>query len=323
MSRILILLMLSVGYVSCAQDGNLLIRQDLVDDLSEYPVYSNITETVDGKVQWKPFYRYLDSIDIYNITYMSDGLKINGFMVRPKEAGLYPCIIFNRGGSRDLGALTVGSAIHTLGHVAKSGYIVIASQYRGNAGSQGKEEFGGSDINDVTILPEVLSEVEGADTDRIGMYGWSRGGMMTYIALTEMDQIKAAAVGGAISDAYLSFKNRPAMEDLANELVPDFQKNREAELDRRSAIKFVDKFPKDVPILLLHGNSDWRVSSEHSLMLAMEFNKYRIPYRLIIFEGGDHGLSEFRPEIDDRVVRWFDRFVKNGEALPNMEFHGR
>ncbi|MEZ4800181.1 MAG: prolyl oligopeptidase family serine peptidase [Flavobacteriales bacterium] len=112
--------------------------------------------------------------------------------------GNYPCVIFNRGGNRDFGVFKIAHAAITLGEIAKEGYVVIASQYRGNAGSEGKEEFGGSDVNDIVILPKVLEEVEGADTSRIGMYGWSRGGMMTYIALTKMKNIKAAAVGGAI-----------------------------------------------------------------------------------------------------------------------------
>jgi len=90
----------------------------------------------------------------------------------------------------------------------------------------------------------------------------------------------------------------------------------------RSAVKWVDKFPKDVPILMLHGNADWRVKSTQSLKMAMEFEKYRIPYRFIIFEGGDHGISEHKEAVDQQVMDWFDRFLKNKESIPNMEYHG-
>jgi len=57
--------------------------------------------------------------------------------------------------------------------------------------------------------------------------------------------------------------------------------------------------------------------------LALEFEKYRIPYRLKIFEGADHGIKEFKKEYTEDVINWFDRYLKNGESLPNMEFHGR
>ena len=130
------------------------------------------------------------------------------------------------------------------------GYIVIASQYRGNAGGEGQEEFGGAGVNDVLNLIDVLEEVEGADTEKIGMYGWSRGGMMTYIALTKSDQIKAAVVGGAIANQHALLADRPRMESVLKNLIPNYHKNKEAELTKRSAVKWVGKFPKNVPILL-------------------------------------------------------------------------
>lgn len=319
------LLVFLLVFSNCqSQENKLLLNKTLISDLSKTPIYERLTDEVDGKIEWKNNFKYLDSIDIYSITYLSDGLKVRGLLVKPKKKGKYPSIIYNRGGNRNFGALVIGHGAITLGQIAKEGYVVIASQYRGNAGGDGKEEFGGKDVNDITILPEVLKEVESADTEKIGMYGWSRGGMMTYIALTKTDKIKAAVVGGAVSDNFMTIKDRPEMEErVLAELIPNYKENKEVELEKRSAVKWVEKFPKDVPILMLHGNSDWRVKPEQSLNLALEFEKYRIPYRLIMFEGGDHGISEHKNEVTDQVINWFDRYLKNEEALPNMEYHGR
>lgn len=308
---------------SQAQEKKLLLKQTLISDLSKTPIYSRLTEEVNGKTEWKENFNYLDSIDIYAITYLSDGLKINGYMVKPKKDGNYPCVIYNRGGNRDFGSLVIATGAITMGNIAKEGYVVIASQYRGNGGSEGKEEFGGKDVNDVTILTEVLKEIEVADTNRIGMYGWSRGGMMTYIALTKTDKIKAAVVGGALSDQFSSIKDRPVMEAVCAELIPNYADNKTLELEKRSAIKWVEKFPKNIPILMLHGSSDWRVKPEQSLKLALEFEKHKIPYRLVIFEGGNHGLSEHKNEVNDQIIKWFDKYLKNDSPLPNMEYHGR
>lgn len=307
-----------------AQEGGLLIRKKLVDDLSKTPIYPRLVTEENGKKVWKEQFKYLDNIEIYVITYLSDGLKVNGLMVKPKAEGNHPCIIFNRGGNRDFGQLILAHGITTLGQLANEGYVVIASQYRGNGGSEGQEEFGGADVHDVTILTQVLEEIEGTDTDKIGMYGWSRGGMMTYRALTETDKIKAAVVGGALTDAHQAVNDRPEMEaGVYGELIPNFRANREQELDKRSAVKWVDQLPKDVPILMLHGNADWRVKPEQSLQMALEFQKYKIPYRLIMFEGSDHGISEHKTDVNQQVIDWFDRYLKNSEALPNMEFHGK
>ncbi|MCD8403931.1 alpha/beta hydrolase family protein, partial [Tenacibaculum finnmarkense] len=312
-------------FTNCeAQETKLLLSQKLISDLSETPIFPRLTEEVNGQTEWKEDFKYLDSIEIYGISYLSDGLKINGFMVKPKKKGKYPCVIYNRGGNRNFGSLKIVHGAITLGQIAKEGYVVIASQYRGNGGSEGQEEFGGKDVNDVTILTEVLQEIEDADTSKIGMYGWSRGGMMTYIALTKSDKIKAVVVGGAVSDSFSCIKDRPEMEtSVLSELIPNYADNKNAELEKRSAIKWADKFPKDVPILMLHGNSDWRVKPEQSLNLALEFEKNRVTYRLIMFEGGDHGISEHKEEVNEHVLKWFDKYLKNDGTLPNMEYHGR
>ena len=317
------LLFLSLFTWSCqAQEQKQLIKKVPITDLSKYPIYPRLVEEVDGIKSWKTEYQYLDSIELYGISYWSDGLKVKGFLVKPKKEGEYPCIIYNRGGNRDFGALTVGHAAMPLGQLAKEGYVVIASQYRGNAGGEGQEEFGGQDVNDVLNLTKVLKETAGADTEKIGMYGWSRGGMMTYRALTETDEIKVAVVGGAPTDKTII--DRPNMETgVYAELIPNYWENKETELKKRSAIFWVDQFPKNVPILMLHGTSDWRVKPSHSLRLALEFDKARIPYRLIMFEGGDHGIWEHRSEVDEQVLNWFDKYLKNSHPLPNMEFHGR
>ena len=296
----LLKLSLLLLFVSCqSQTNKLLLNKTLISEFSN------------------------NEIEVYDITYLSDGLKVKGFLTKPKETGKYPCIIFNRGGNQEFGSINIQMASNFLGEIAKKGYVVIASQYRGNGGSEGKEEFGGKDVNDITILTEVLKEIEGADNDKIGMYGWSRGGMMTYIALTKTNKVKAAVVGGALSDSFEGIIDRPSMENVYQELVPKYEKNKEKELTKRSAIKWVDKFPKDVPILMLHGNSDWRVKPEQSLKLALEFEKHRIPYRLIMFEGGNHGISEHRKEVNSQVINWFDRYLKNSEPLPNMKYHGK
>ncbi|MCO6497187.1 MAG: prolyl oligopeptidase family serine peptidase, partial [Chitinophagaceae bacterium] len=102
----------------------------------------------------------------------------------------------------------------------------------------------------------------------------------------------------------------------------DYGTNKEEELRRRSAVYWADQFPKDVPVLLLHGNADWRVKSSAALRLALELDAHRVPYRLVVYEGGDHGLDAFRDEVHREIIRWFDRYVKHGEEAPKMEYHG-
>jgi len=322
MKNYLVFIFCVLIFSQCIAQSKKLIRVKAIDNIEETPIYPRSVEEIEGKVTWKTEYGYIDSIEMNWITYLSDGLKVTGLMVKPKKPGKYPCIIYNRGGNRNFGQLLVAHAAMTLGELANEGYVVIASNYRGNGRSEGQEQFGGDDVNDVVNLIEVLKEVVEADTERIGMYGWSRGGMMTYLALTKTDQIDAICVGGAPSD--LTKIDRRDMEtNVYAELIPNYVTNKDEELKKRSAIYWANKFPKNVPILMLHGNSDLRVKSINSLSLAIELDKHRVPYRLKIFEGGDHGIREHKKEVNQEIFSWFNRFLKEGESLPNMEFHGK
>lgn len=129
-------------------------------------------------------------IDCQRIKYLSDGLKVVGFIWRPKDQGnrRLPLIIFNRGGNREFGKLTPWQAVR---RYALEGFVVIASQYRGNDGGEGREEFGGSDVRDVLNLVPLAESLGNIDTKNIFMLGWSRGGMMTYLAIKNHVPVQA------------------------------------------------------------------------------------------------------------------------------------
>lgn len=265
-----------------------------------------------------------DNVELSRITYESDGLKVRGYIAVPKQGEKLPCVIFNRGGNREFGALSDLRAALILGPLAERGYVVVASQYRGNAGGEGQEEFGGAEVQDILSLVPLLEALPRADASRIGMYGWSRGGMMTYLTLARTDRMRAAIVGAGVSDSFDSVKRRPEMEDhVYSELVPNWSEQREAALEARSAVRWPEKLHKETPILILHGTADWRVHPSQSLRMAEALLEVQHPYRLMIFEGGDHGLTEFRSEVDDAVGAWLDRYVRDRESWPSLEPHGR
>ncbi len=317
----LILLFIIINF-SCGAQESIIIHKKKVDWQDYERLYENFKER-----KFSDKFHFLENVDMYEITYLSDGLKIQSFAAMPKKKEKHPVIIYNRGGNRDFGALQLfrGKARYPVAYyfsmMANEGYVVIGCNYRGCGKSEGQDEFGGNDVNDVLNLIEVVKELPEADENKIGMYGWSRGGMMTYLTLPRTDQIKAAVVGGAPADKTVI--DRPNMEsNVYAELIPNYWENKEEELKKRSAVYFADKLSRDVPLLILHGNADWRVRSWNALKLAMELDKQRVPYRLKIYEGGDHGLREFRDEVDYEVMTWFKRFLKDEEPVPTMEFHG-
>ena len=319
MKKLILFLALLISFSTIAQNGKIIDRQ-----VYNWKKDTTISKIVfkDGKLQEK--YDYLNNVSIEKIIYESDGLKVVGYLVQPKNKRKHPCIIYNRGGNKEFGKLTSKKAVFILARIASWGYIVAASQYRGNDGGEGKEEFGGKDVNDVLNLIPLFENVKNTDTSKMGIYGWSRGGMMTYLTLTRTNKFKAAVVGGGLSDLRSWIHTRKdTIESVYYENIPNYTQNKSKAINNRSAIYQVENISKTTPILMVHGTSDWRVVPEMAIDLSKAFIANKIPHRLVLFEGGNHGLSEFNTEVDAMTKQWFDDYLKNDKKLPDLNPHGR
>ncbi len=313
-TTLLILIQLILGSHAMCQNGRIL-------DHTPYTLH----DTLIAKIE-KVFPNARKSIAENNycrLTYLSDGLRIKGFIGMPKKSGSFPCIIFNRGGNKDFSKLTESLFISLIGSLVDEGYIVVASQYRGNDGGDGIEEFGGKDVHDVLNLIPLLANLPQADTSRIGMFGWSRGGMMTYLALTKTNKIKAAVVGSGAADLVGMLETRPDFDSTVYpELIPDYKKDKLNLLKQRSAVYFADKINKNTPILILQGSGDWRVPTDQVLNLVGKFYKYHQPFRFILYEGGQHSLIEHRKDYTIQMINWFNNYLRDGKRWPSLDPHG-
>jgi dipeptidyl aminopeptidase/acylaminoacyl peptidase len=247
---------------------------------------------------------FLDKTEYYKIRYLSDGLEVVGFIVKPKgNASKYPILIFNRGGNREYGKITKKS-FRYLSYLSSKNFVVLASQYRGNDGGEGREEFGGKDVNDVLNLIKLAKSLPFVESSKIVMLGFSRGGMMTYLAIKDGAEIKAAAVVGGVTDLGQNFNERgEGMKRVIRELVGMDKK----EWEKRSAYYWPEKI--DVPVLILHGEDDWRVKMSQAKKLSERLKQAGKVHELVIFSGGDHGLNTHRAERNQRIFDWFDRYL--------------
>ncbi len=246
---------------------------------------------------------------VEKITYLSDGLKVKGYLAYPPntlKGSRIPLVIWNRGGYGENGAIDSFTARGMFGQIASWGYAVLASQYRGNAGGEGKDEMGGSDVNDIINLFPVAEELRFIDTSRVGVEGWSRGGMMTYLLLKAKPVFKCAVLSGAISNLSSLAESTGSLKDYKKILGTE----TDTKLRERSAINFTVKLP-DIPYLLIHGSADETVPVEQTIELARKFSAEKKKFRLVIFEEGDHFLKNHRDEVDLLSKMWFERYLKN------------
>jgi dipeptidyl aminopeptidase/acylaminoacyl peptidase len=237
----------------------------------------------------------LTNVNFYRIVYLSDSLKVVGYLSEPKQPGKYPCIIYNRGGIRNNSKLTLNGISQTLGRIASWGYVVFASQYRGNDGGEGKEEYGGSDVHDVLNLFATFSFLPNTDTARIGIYGVSRGGMMTYQAMKSSCRFKAAVVSSGITDVFVSLSRKDStnIERMYKEIIPNYTAGKQETLKERSALYWTDKLCKTTPLLILQGSADVIAPPLTAIEFIKKLIEIKHPVRFMLFEGGQHTFAEY------------------------------
>ena len=159
-------------------------------------------------------------------------------------------------------------------------------------------------------LTETVKEIDKADPNCIGMFGWSRGGMMTYLALQKSENIKTAIIGNGPTDLFGLISDRPKMEsNVIAECVPNYSKKKESELKKRSVIYWSDKLDKNSSILILCGTNDKRVNPNQSAKIAQKLTEINYDFELKKYET-DHYFTEYKDELNELVINWFDNRLK-------------
>ena len=246
-------------------------------------------------------------LELLKIKYMSDGLKVSGFIYKPKDVSgkRLPAVIWNRGGAGDDTIISAANYLHfyEMHRLASEGFVVLASQYRGYDGGEGKDEVGGADTNDVLNLFPVARSLGYVDMERVFMFGFSRGAQMTLQAVRRGAPVRAASVVGAPTDMWLSFRENPGIRDLIQSNWAGGEARREQNMEERSAVRWADKLT--VPVLILQGGADPAVSPTQALELARKMEEAGNLYELVVYARDDHFVTRNHEDRLRRTIEWF------------------
>lgn len=249
---------------------------------------------------------HLENLQCFEVTYWSDSIKVKGILLEPKKEGVYPAIIFNRGGNREFAELSSEMIIDVLGRVASDGYVITASNYRW------EDEFGGADTNDVLNLMKVTKRLSNVDSTRIGMMGWSRGAMMTCLALRGQHGIKSSVLVSGAPNLFESIQERPILDEkLFSVYIPNYRQNKTAELTARSPHFWAEKLDRGTSLLILNGTKDRRVNYRQSEAFSRRLDSIHFPHQFHTFET-NHAFSNMRSELDEMLLHWFNKTLKQG-----------
>jgi dipeptidyl aminopeptidase/acylaminoacyl peptidase len=243
----------------------------------------------------------IDKTIVEKILYDNDGEEINGYLAYPKDlTKKYPLIIWNRGGSRKSGYIDEFLARGMFGEIASWGYVVLASMYRD------KDEFGGKDVTDVIKLFDIADDLEACDSSKIGMEGWSRGGMMTFKVLTMTDRIKACVIISGLTDLV----NHAAMQDTYRRIFgTESEEIFNQRKKEKSPLYYADEINANAAILVIHGTEDNDVEVRNSTEMYEKLKNKIKDIELVLLEGGDHYLKKFRKETIKLRKEWFKEYL--------------
>jgi dipeptidyl aminopeptidase/acylaminoacyl peptidase len=243
-----------------------------------------------------------------------DGVTVGSMLLKPpgyQEGVRYPTIAYVHGGPVSQDGYEFDAMSQVL---AAQGYLVVNPNYRGSNG-RGRAfsraiyaDWGNLEIQDIHAVMDKLVADGLADPERLGIGGWSYGGINTNFAIAQ-DTRFAAAVSGAGASNYLAgYGTDQYITQYENELgLPWESIERYVEL----SYPFLHADRIETPTLFLCGELDFNVPLINSEQMYQALRSLNVPTQLVIYPGQYHGLSKpsYIQDRLDRMIAWYGLYL--------------
>lgn len=263
----------------------------------------------------------------YIASYQSEGLTIYALLTIPngeKPQNGWPVIIFNHGYIAPDEYSTTERYVAYVDWLARSGYIVFRSDYRGHANSEGEARgaYGSPDYTvDVLNAVSTMKQYPDSDPNRIGMWGHSMGGYITLRSMVIDENIRAGVIWAGVVGSYPDLFNRGTRTPIPN-ATPRFRGLWRSQLietygspdqnpefwDSISANAYLGDLSG--PLQLHHATGDESVPVVNSEILYGQILKTGRSVELFIYPGDNHNLTNSFSLAMQRTINFFDTYLK-------------
>jgi len=248
-----------------------------------------------------------------------DGTPINGFLVRPLDY---------RPGTRVPTVLRIhGGPVYQFSNefdfgwqlLAAEGFAVVAANPRGSSGRGEKfstaiwADWGNKDGQDVLAAVDYAVARGIADPERLGVGGWSYGGILTNQVIARDRRFKAAISGSGQSNALAGYGTDQYIREYEAELGKPWS-NPEAWI--RVSFPFFHAERIVTPTLFLCGEKDFNVPLLNSEQMYQALRSLGRETQLVIYPGEYHEIRtpSYRRDRLRRYLDWYGRYLK-GEGV--------
>ncbi|MCC7247934.1 MAG: S9 family peptidase [Lysobacter sp.] len=246
-----------------------------------------------------------------------DGLELNGYLTLPVDAkGIPPLVVMPHGGPywvQDEWGYDEEVQI-----LAAHGYAVLRVNFRGSDGfgwnfiNAGRKQWGKKMQDDVTDATRWAIAQGKIDPQRICIFGTSYGGYAALMGVVREPTLYRCAISTAgATDLNITRKwGDTHQTEGGRHYLDTYIGEDPAELFENSPLKHVAKI--QVPVLLVHGEHDPRVSFEHAKAMQAAMQKAGKPLETYFFANETHGIysDKNRKEYYDRVLRFLSANLK-------------
>ena len=242
----------------------------------------------------------------------ADGTEVHGFLVHALDAPTDrkgPALLRPHGGPQSQYAYAFNFEAQLF---AAHGYAVILPNPRGSTG-RGEQfalgiygAWGSVDVQDDLAAVDDAVARGIADPDKLGVGGWSYGGISTNYLVASTTRFKAATSGASSANMLATYGTDEYIRDLQSEFGPPW-KDTGKWLAFSYAFLHADRIK--TPTLFLCGESDFNVPLLNSEQMYQALRVLDVPTELVIYPGQFHGLT--KPSyLVDRLKRYLDWYAK-------------
>lgn len=243
------------------------------------------------------------SIQLSEITYMSQQLRVKAYLAVPQGVKKLPGLLYLRGGIKKVGMVRIERVIQW----ASEGMVVLAPFYRGNGGGEGREDFCGEDRYDAITAFDVLASLDHVNEHSIHIVGFSRGGTMALLAGLERSQAKTVTCWNGVSDMKLTYEERVDLRRMMKRVIGGTPNKYPERYEWRTPLFQIEQLqPK---LLIIHGFLDKHVSVEHAFRLKDKCAKWGKQVDFWLYPTFEH---QFPEDAQKRILTNAASWMKRG-----------